>query len=279
MRVSKVNFSGAHFAEELCRSLTETGFAVLVNHPIQAALVSDVYFEWANFFKGSIKNQFLYKKDTQEGYFPFKSENAKGYSVKDLKEFYHIYDWSELPPGITAKTRNLFLELSRLGFELLQSIDGATPKNIRDGFSIPLKDMVDPSPRTLFRILHYPALSGAEENGAIRAAAHEDINLITLLTAATAPGLQVKDSHGNWHDVECDPGSIVINAGDMLQMASEGYYKSTTHQVVNPSGLDARTSRYSMPLFMQPRDEVMLSKKYSAKDYLFERLEEIGLKK
>ena len=143
---------------------------------------------------------------------------------------------------------------------------------------MPLPDMVTDSKTNLLRIIHYPPLDGKEEDGAVRGSAHEDINLITLLVAGTQPGLQVQDTNGNWHDISCDPGCLAINAGDMLQEASHGYFPSTTHQVINPDNQIDNKSRFSMPLFLHPRDEVVLSKKYTAKEYLDERLREIGLK-
>ena len=138
--------------------------------------------------------------------------------------------------------------------------------------------MIKRSKTNLLRILHYPPLDGGEEPGAIRGAAHEDINLITLLVAGTQPGLQVKDNNNDWHNVPCDIGSIAINAGDMLQEASGGYFPSTTHQVINPGNEIKNESRYSMPLFLHPRDEIVLSDRYTAGQYLDERLKEIGLK-
>ncbi len=113
--------------------------------------------------------------------------------------------------------------------------------------------------------------------GAIRAAAHEDINLITLLPAATATGLEILDNQGNWHEVPCTMGDLVVNVGDMLQLASQGYYRSTTHRVVNPVGALVGRSRYSMPLFLHPRPEVILADGVTAKSYLQKRLREIGL--
>ena len=112
----------------------------------------------------------------------------------------------------------------------------------------------------------------------MRSSAHEDINLLTLLPAGTAPGLQVKDRAGAWHDVACDPSAVIVNSGDMLQMASGGYFRSTTHRVTNPTGAMRATSRYSMPLFLHPRPEVRLSATHTADDYLDERLAEIGLR-
>jgi isopenicillin N synthase-like dioxygenase len=137
--------------------------------------------------------------------------------------------------------------------------------------------MIAASPQTLMRILHYPPLSADVPQGSVRAAAHEDVNLITLLPAATATGLEIQDIHGNWHPVPGNPGDIVVNVGDMMQLVSQGYYHSTTHRVVNPPADIATQSRYSMPLFLHPHPDVMLAGQITAKDFLQQRLREIGL--
>ena len=160
---------------------------------------------------------------------------------------------------------------------LLGWIQDETPDHVKSLFSIPLPEMIKKSKTNLLRILHYPPLDGGEEPGAIRGAAHEDINLITLLVAGTQPGLQVQDLNNKWHDVPCDHGSLAINSGDMLQEASNGYFPSTTHRVVNPPDKELYTSRMSMPLFLHPHDYVQLSNTHTAGSYLTERLEEIGL--
>jgi isopenicillin N synthase-like dioxygenase len=138
--------------------------------------------------------------------------------------------------------------------------------------------MIEGSRQTVLRLLHYPPLGDDVEAGALRASAHEDINLLTLLPAGTAPGLELLDRAGNWVAVEADPSAIVVNAGDMLQLASGGTYRSTTHRVVNPAGAARQTSRYSAPLFLHPRPEVRLSGSRTAGEYLDERLAEIGLR-
>jgi isopenicillin N synthase-like dioxygenase len=279
MNIQKVVYGSKDGAKRFAQSLKETGFGVLTNHPINVQLIYDVYADWEKFFASEEKHAHTFDPAVQSGYFPFRSENAKGYSAKDLKEFFHVYSWSQLPPTVSARTWDLFKAMYQLAGELLTWIEEATPADIRGRFSMPLPQMIQDSRETLLRILHYPPLKGsADEAGAIRAAAHEDINLITLLPAATAPGLQVKDANGHWIDVECNPGDIVINVGDMLQMASEGYYVSTTHQVINPPGELAKKSRYSMPLFLHARADVRLSKDHTARSYLDERLREIGLK-
>ena len=137
--------------------------------------------------------------------------------------------------------------------------------------------MVEDSDYNLLRVIHYPPIKEKDEKDALRAAAHEDINLITILLAGSQPGLQVKNNENQWIDVESDYGSLIVNIGDMLQECSRGYYPSTTHRVINPSA-EKNHSRYSMPFFLHPRDEVKLSKNYTARSYLQERLKQLGLK-
>jgi isopenicillin N synthase-like dioxygenase len=278
MKVQQVRYGSPGAAAQFAESLKETGFAVVSGHPIAGALIRDAFDEWARFFASDNKNALKFDPAKQSGYFPFRTENAKDSPKKDLKEFYHHYPWCEWPAPATDRTPQLYAQLLSLGMELLGWLDAATPEGVRRQFSMPLAKMMDGSQETLLRILHYPPLTGAEEEGAVRAAAHEDINLITLLPAATAPGLQVKDLTGRWHEVPCDPGTIVVNSGDMLKEASQRWYPSTTHRVVNPVGAEARKPRYSMPLFIHPRKDVRLSERTTAGQYLDERLREIGLK-
>lgn len=279
MKVLRAEYGKPDAPQKFAESLRKTGFGVLGNHPIPQSLIKDVFEEWSQFFKTEMKFEYKYNPKTQEGYFPFKTENAKDSKVKDLKEFFHLFPNTPIPAGMSPKSREFFIRMNALGVELLGWINDNTPEDIRKNFSMPLTQMTDDSKETLLRPIHYPPLSGEEEEGAIRAAAHEDINLITLLPAATAPGLEVKDLAGNWHSVECNPGDIVINAGDMLQMASGGHYISTTHRVVNPRGPEAYKPRYSMPFFLHPRSDVRLSATHTAGSYLDQRLVEIGLLK
>ncbi|MBX9768046.1 MAG: hypothetical protein K2X47_12305 [Bdellovibrionales bacterium] len=278
MNVLKVDYRSPSAPALFAKSLRETGFAVLMNHPISYELIHDTFKDWEKFFSGDEKFKHTFDPKVQAGYFPFRTENAKDHAQKDLKEFYHLFPNDELPASLGPWTRQISGAMTKLASELLAWIEKESPEDVRKNYSEPLSEMIRDSRQILLRILHYPPLSGTEEVGAIRAAAHEDINLITLLPAATAPGLQVKDSAGHWHDVPCDPGSIVINSGDMLQEASGGYFRSTTHQVVNPQGSESRKSRYSMPLFLHPRPEVKLSEHWTASGYLNQRLKEIGLK-
>jgi len=138
-----------------------------------------------------------------------------------------------------------------------------------------LSQMIQGSEQTLLRVLHYPPLPANTDPQAIRASAHEDINLLTILPASNEPGLQVKKRDGSWLDVPCHFGNLIINVGDMLQEASSRHFPSTTHRVINPEGGNARKSRISLPLFLHPRPDVVLSDRYTAGEYLTERLTEL----
>lgn len=278
MYVAKVDFRHPNAAKEFTDSLRDTGFGVVTHHPLDMQLVDAVYAEWREFFTRDYKQNYLFDRKLHDGYFPMHiSEKAKGYSILDIKEYYHYHAWGMFPKELTDKTHQLYNALNTLSLTLLDWIEQHIPAEISVQLSEPLSSMVQNSPNTLFRILHYPPLTGSETEGAVRAAAHEDINLITLLPAATAAGLQVKDKQGNWHDVPCDPGCIIINTGDMLAECTQGYYKATTHQVVNPTGPAANTSRLSMPLFLHPRDEVVLSSRHTRLSYWAERMKELGV--
>ncbi len=279
MQVRSVDYRSPTASQEFKDSICKTGFAVVSNHPIPAKLIYDTFEEWKAFYNSNEKLDYVFNEKDQAGYFPFRSENAKDAAFKDLKEFYHYYPWWKNPQSISKYTPKLREALVSLAATLLDWIEKETPAEIAKNYSIPLSKMIENSPQTLLRTIHYPPLSGTEKDGEVRAGAHEDINLITLLPAATAPGLQVLDLNGNWHEVPCDPGTIVVNSGDMLKEASGDYYPSTTHRVVNPKGAEARTSRYSIPLFLHPKPEVRLSKRHTADSYLTQRLIELGLKK
>ena len=273
-----IDYQSSDLGLNLTKSLKNTGFAVLKNHPISKILISSIYDEWKSFFNSNTKHNYLFHKVKQDGYFPYLSENAKGSQVKDLKEFYHIYDWGRYPSEISDKTNQLISEFKVMARNLLSEINMNSPSNIQNKFSIPLDTMIDKSPQNLLRIIHYPPLSDNNNNpGSIRAGAHEDINLITLLVAGSQPGLQVLKQDNTWMDVSTSKDYIVINVGDMLQECSGGYYPSTTHRVLNPKD-NGNIPRYSMPFFVHARDEVILSEKYTSKSYLEERLKEIGLK-
>jgi len=278
MKLETIDYRGEGSAKQFVESLRETGFGVLSNHPIDKRLVEDIYTEWQAFFNSEAKNDYMFKKETHDGFFPASiSETAKGNTVKDIKEYYHVYPWGRIPDSLRANILAYYAKANALAAELLEWIETYSPEEVKAKFSMPLPEMIADSQKTLLRILHYPPMTGDEELGAIRAAAHEDINLITVLPAANEPGLQVKAKDGTWLDVPSDFGNIIINIGDMLQEASGGYFPSTSHRVINPEGTDKTKSRISLPLFLHPNPAVVLSERYTADSYLMERLRELGV--
>lgn len=280
MQLVAIDYQAPNAQEAFVKSLHDTGFGVLKNHPIPQQLVEDIYKNWHEFFNrdNEVKHQYLYNKDKQDGFFPQSvSEVAKGFVKKDIKEYFHFYPWGQCPPELREQLADYYQQANNLASELLQWVEDYTPADIAKNYRQSLSSMIDDSQQTLLRVLHYPPLSGEEEPDAIRAAAHEDINLLTVLPAANEPGLQVKLKSGEWLDVPCDFGTLIVNIGDMLQEASGHYFPSTTHRVVNPAGMDTTKARISLPLFLHPKPEVELSERYTADSYLKERLQELGV--
>jgi isopenicillin N synthase-like dioxygenase len=281
LSIQVVDFQSNNAASEFERSLRETGFGVVTNHPIDSGLVNEVFTLWEQFFTTDVKDdpEYAFSSKTHNGFIPLElSETAKGKTVKDLKMFYHYYyGRGVIPKFLQEKTDLLCKQLIQMAETLLKWVEANMPEEIRVKLSEHLTRMIADSDKTLFRPIYYPALNGDEPVEAVRAAEHEDIDFLTLLPAATAKGLQAKNLDGSWVDVPCNPGWIIINAGDMLQEATDHYYPSTTHRVVNPEGDEARKARMSMPLFLHPRDEVRLSDRHTAGSYREERFRELGL--
>jgi isopenicillin N synthase-like dioxygenase len=278
MKLVAVDYSAPDADKLFVESLHQTGFGVLKNHPIDQSVVTSIYANWQAFFDSNEKQQFLFDKETQDGFFPQSvSETAKGFKKKDIKEYYHYYPWGKCPEALKQELMNYYQAATDLAAELLSWVEKYSPEDVAKDYSQPLSNMIKDSQQTLLRILHYPPLTGHEEPDAIRAAAHEDINLLTILPAANEPGLQVKGTGDEWIDVPSDFGNLIINIGDMLQEASAGYFPSTSHRVINPAGSDMSKSRISLPLFLHPRPDVVLSERHTADSYLKERLRELGV--
>lgn len=278
-------------AQVFTRSLKETGFAVLQNHGIDEDRVQGIYGEWKDFLMSlheartaavmtpeqkSLLDAYAFSVDHQDGYFGMDvSETAKGSTMKDIKHFYQCYfPWGRYPDKVSDDARLLHAEFLALGRKLLSWIQDETTATLR--YELP--DIIG-AEQTMLRVLHYPAYSTDDvKPGAIRAAAHEDINLLTLLPAGTATGLQLK-LHGVWYNVPLLRGTLIVNIGDMLQEATGYEYKSTTHRVIKPADADDSADRMSIPCFIHPKPDTYLSNRYpTAKQFLDERLREIGVR-
>jgi len=271
MEVQICSLRDSDFDIKFRQSLMETGFAVITHHGLDYALIGEAQEAWKTFFKKSDeeKNVYVNHLDPNMGYTKFGGEKAVGAQIADLKEFFHWKLFYSLPKELEHVTARLYGVLEGdIAGRLLYALRGI-------GSEMDYSKVCQNSNNTLLRVLYYPTLKdcGIDQNGAVRAAAHEDINFITLLVAASAPGLQVLDKGGKWHDVPHEQNSIVVNIGDMLQLASGGLLKSTTHRVVNP---DNNTSdRLSIPLFIHPHGNTLLAPGITAQQFLNQRLEQI----
>ena len=275
----------------LSQALKNHGFFILTDHGISIDLFKDAYNYSEKFFNLdlTIKNKLSHpEKAGARGYTPFGKETALGESIPDLKEFWHhgpaineTYDKrimsnvnvAELE-GFDELFDHFFNEMKHLGMKLLSSISLTLdrPKNFFDS-------KVEKG-NSLLRLIHYPP---SNNKNMYRAREHEDINLITLLIGADEPGLEVKDKSGNWLPVSSSFNEIVCNIGDMMQLITDGKLKSTPHRVVKYN-LNEKRSRYSIPFFLHPSPDTMLSSIFDesdkgvlAHDFLDERLRAIKL--
>ncbi|MEQ8262645.1 2OG-Fe(II) oxygenase family protein [Pseudohaliea sp.] len=285
MTVAIVDFSAPEPDRAFVQALRESGFAVLRRPPLDAARLARMEAGWREFFlrdeAGSEgKAAWLAEENPVSGNTtgwipPEVSETAVGHGVKDLKEFYHIAPGAKLPPALAADAFAHLDEALALGARLLGWIDAhcreVLPRALHGRLARSLS-----REHSLLRILHYPPLAGGEAPGAVRAAAHEDINLLTVLPVSREPGLEIRARAGGWEAVPGEPGDVIINAGDMLQEATGGALPSTTHRVVNPSDPAMNVSRIAMPYFLAPDLELRLSARYTAGSYLRERLEALA---
>lgn len=264
--------------KKFAESIHQTGFAVLKNHPIDTQLLSRINDEWRDFFASDDKFNYQFPRrpdGDQHGYFSLDvSERAVGQEEKDIKEFFHAAPGSPMPDHLESDIIHYRQSALALARNLLDWLQAALPEACLFDEQVRLANTLRDEPSVL-RILHYPPLKGTEPAGSVRAAAHEDINIITILPVALEPGLQVQTKEGDWLDLHGETGEIIINTGDMLQEMTGGFLPSTTHQVVNPVGSAGNISRISMPFFLAPELSLRLSERYTAGEYLSERLAEI----
>jgi isopenicillin N synthase-like dioxygenase len=273
MTIATIDCHDPTAPQRFTESLVDTGFAVLVNHPVPYEKVVEMRGVWTAFFADETKHAFLPAPGNQDGYHPLSMpEHAVGAKSGDLKEFFHWYPWAQQPAGVSDATHRFFTAAYDLGGVLLSWLDEQLHTYLDHPLPRSLSSMLVGSQRTLLRIAHYPPLTTNPPPGSMRAAAHEDINLLTVLPAADSPGLQVLDRDGTWTDVADDPDTITINAGDMLQLVTGGTVRSATHRVANPAGPAALISRLSTPLFIQPADDVELAPGTTAFAFQAERL-------
>ena len=286
------------FQEALYEGFQYFGFIILQDHGVSRDLLKRAYDLSAALFDlpEDYKMKF-FREDGQRGYTPFGREHAKDSKFPDLKEFWHVgreFDegsplastyppnmWPERPEGFRDTFLEIYDALEAAGLVMLEAL--APSLGVDDDY---FRRMAT-NGNSILRLLHYPPIPESADPNCIRAAAHEDINLITILVAANGAGLELLDRDGKWLPVETDPDNLIVDAGDMLARICNDVIPATTHRVVNPDG--PNVSRYSMPFFMHPHSDAVLSclesckgkaAKYAditADAFLKQRLQEIGL--
>lgn len=254
------------FINDLFHGLKYFGFIILKDHPISVELLNKAYSLSEQLFALSAEQKIKYVSSDgagQRGYTPFGKEHAKDSQVPDLKEFWHVgrdlpsghrYEGSfpqNIWPHELMEFQSVFSEMYRR----LDEVGRVVLQALSHSLDIPEDyfDSMTESGSSILRLLHYPPIPKGVDPRCIRAAAHEDINLITLLVSASASGLELLDRNGKWLPIETDPNNLIVDSGDMLSRITNDLIPSTTHRVVNPSG--ANQSRYSMPFFMHPNPD------------------------
>jgi len=291
------------FINEIGQAYEEIGFVALKGHFLNEALVDNLYSEIKNFFNLPVETKRSYEIEGiggQRGYISFGKESAKGKKEGDLKEFWHFGQYVENNPVLEAEypanvTVNELPQFNAVGKEAYQMLE-KTGVYVLRALALFLDldeyyfDNFIKNGNSILRPIHYPPITEEPKN-AVRAAAHGDINLITLLMGSHGKGLQVQNHAGEWIDAIAAPDELVINVGDMLSRHSNNRLKSTIHRVVNPPKESWGTSRYSIPFFMHPISDMPLNcldncittdtpkafEDITAGEFLTERLIELGL--
>ena len=293
------------FVAEIGKAYEEIGFVALKGHFLDEDLVDNLYKEIKNFFALPLETKHKYEIPGiggQRGYVSFGKESAKGKKEGDLKEFWHFGQYveddaeraKEYPENVTVNELEHFNEVGKKAYQKLEE----TAKYVLRALALYLGleetyfDNYIHNGNSILRPIHYPPITQEPDN-AVRAAAHGDINLITLLMGAQGRGLQVQNHNGEWIDAIAEPDELMINVGDMLSRHTNNKLKSTIHRVINPPRELWGTSRYSIPFFMHPISEMKLNvlesciddanpkqfEDITAGEFLDERLRELGLKK
>ncbi|WP_299381818.1 2-oxoglutarate and iron-dependent oxygenase domain-containing protein [uncultured Lacinutrix sp.] len=293
------------FIDEIGKAYQEIGFVALKGHFLDDKLVDGLYSEIKNFFDLPVETKQGYEIPGiggQRGYISFGKESAKGKKEGDLKEFWHFGQYveddaeraKEYPENVDVKELPAFNEAGKETYQMLEK----TAKYVLRALALHLDldetyfDNYIHNGNSILRPIHYPPIT-EEPKAAERAAAHGDINLITLLMGAQGRGLQVQNHEGEWIDAIAEPDELMINVGDMLSRHTNNKLKSTIHRVINPPKELWGTSRYSIPFFMHPISEMKLDvlescideenpKQFddiTAGEFLNQRLIELGLKK
>ena len=293
------------FISDLGKGFSEIGFIALKGHLLNDTVKESLYDEVKNFFNLSneIKSKYIISGlASQRGFTPFGKEHAKGRNVGDLKEFWHFGQYvknepeldNKYPKNVIVNELEEFNSVGQKTYELLEE----TGRHVLGAIACYLNldetyfDKHIFNGNSILRAIHYPPIT-QEPDKAERAAAHGDINLITLLMGAQGKGLQVLSNNGEWVDAIAEDDEIIVNIGDMLSRHTNNKLKSTIHRVVNPPKDLWNSSRYSIPFFLHPRLEMPLDcletcvdkdnpkgfDDTTAGDFLYQRLVDLGLVK
>ena len=278
---SLVDMRDPDHKREIFLSLRDNRFVVLRSPPVNLDDLDSLYQDWKNFFSKSYeeKAKYLYSVDNDDGYIPMNTEHTRDSDKPDLKEFYQIHS-ERLIHGnnpCTNLTKQKFLEMAHLGEYLINAIYQQLPSKIKDLMPTPLSLSVEKSNRHCMRFIHYPPCTDSQD--LYRSAPHDDICLLTIIFPTRGEGLIIKKNNGWQEETPTDDCLVVFNS-EMLEICTQGYFKSMTHHVTTDLADNAKSvSRYSMPFFVHPHSTMVLKEGLTAAAAVEQRIFETGLAK
>lgn len=273
-QVLVVDLNEADAPQRFAESLHGSGFAALVGHGLPTDTLGELTKEWGEFFDSGVPEEFRAKPGSPWGYHLTDGGLlADGVTQRDRKDFYHLGLAQPLPPGVSSAAHDLLQQALGVTRTLLGWLDDAWTEGSLVDQPTALSEWLSPTVSVL-RLQRYWAYEELQEAGSIRSLEHADLNLLTLLPAPEAGGLQIKTVDGGWLDLEYDPSLVIVNIGEMLERASRGHYPATPHRVVVRRPEDALTARWSLPMFFHPEDDLELEPGLTASDFRIGRVED-----
>lgn len=255
-------------------SLHASGFALLSGHGLPTPAIETLTREWGELFDAGVPDEFWAGADRPWGYHrPDDGLMPDNVTRRDRKDFYHLGLAQPLPPGVSDAARDLLGRALEIAKTLLSWLDEQWPEGSLGTRPTSPSSWVS-AKQSVLRLQRYKPLDEPTPPGSIRALAHQDINLLTLLPAPEIAGLQLRTVGGDWLDLDHHPGLVIVNIGEMLQTASRGYYPATPHRVVVRDPADSLLARWSLPMFFHPEDQVELAPGITAGGYRVARVEE-----
>lgn len=273
MQVLSADFQLASGMDILAESLHQTGIAFLYNYPMTRSLLDEVYEEWQNFFNSNEKHQYLDQTQDVQTYFTRKESNQVLSNSSDSLESFVLLNHGTIPALLSNQSKIFMIETLKLADHIFQALDKYIPNEFKKNWDQPLNAVCGPE-LTLSVLQANYTISSKQKNKRLNTSSYEHINFLTIQPAVTALGLEVQDANKRWHKLECDPDALIIHTGTMLQLYSNGFYKSATYKQGAINSIMQQFSKLSLLLQVYPKEDLKLSDRYTSGVYFAEKMKD-----